>query len=345
VPVNDSIDHIGEAMEAWPWLLGANGPGKGAGGPGQILHMDTRLKTRRKGILLATATAVISGFSVFVNGYGVRAWAEVADATTYTTLKNLMAALLIGALATILWLRRSSEKPAVPTNGRDRWILGVLAVVGGSVPFVLFFEGLAHANSAQAAFIHKTLIIWVAIAALVVLKERIGWPHVGAIALLVWGQIVLLGSLGEFRFGIGEIMILVATLLWSIEVVVAKKVLVGVTSSTVAVARMAGGSVVLVAWVLLRGLEVNWAAVTGSHFMWIMVTGLFLSGYVLTWFAALSRAPAVDVTAVLVGGAVITALLQTTIRGVVLPNPVGLALLALGAGLIGVVSWRAQRSL
>lgn len=307
--------------------------------------MDTRLTTRRKGILLATATAVISGFAVFLNGYGVRAWADVADATTYTTLKNLMAALMIGAFATLLWRRRSPEGPVLPTDRRQGWTLGAMAVVGGSVPFVLFFEGLARASSAQAAFIHKTLIVWVAIGALVILKERIGWPHVAALALLVWGQVVLLGSVENFTIGIGELMILAATLLWSIEVIVAKKVLAGVTSSTLAVSRMIGGSLILVAWVSIRGLEVDWAALTGTHLVWILITGLFLSGYVLTWFGALSRAPAVDVTAVLVAGAVITALLQSTIHGVALPDPVGLALLVMGAGLIGVLSWRAQRSL
>lgn len=336
---------MGKVVEARPSRLGANGPGRWAGRLTEIVHMDTRLNTRRKGILLAAVTAVISGFAVFANGYGVRAWAEVADATTYTTLKNLMAAILIGAFATLLWLRGSAERPAVPGEPRKRWMLGVIAVVGGSVPFVLFFEGLSRASSAQAGFIHKTLIIWVGIAALLFLRERLSWPHVAAIALLVWGQVVLVGSVQGFSFGTGELMVLAATLLWSVEVIVAKKVLAGVTSGTVAVSRMVGGSVILVAWVLFRGVDIEWAAVTGSHLVWVLVTGVFLSGYVLTWFAALSRAPALDVTAVLVAGAVITALLQTTIRGVALPDPVGLALLALGAGLIGVFSWRAQRSL
>ena len=31
-------------------------------------------KTRSWGLALAAATAVVSGFSVFINGYGVRSW-------------------------------------------------------------------------------------------------------------------------------------------------------------------------------------------------------------------------------------------------------------------------------
>lgn len=303
--------------------------------------MDKRLTARQKGILLATTTAVISGFAVFANGSGVRAWAEVADATTYTTLKNLMAATLIGAAATGLWLRGSQEQPALPTQPRQRWALGMIALVGGSVPFVLFFEGLSRASSVQAAFLHKTLIIWVGILALVVLKEKLGWLQVGSIALLVWGQIVVAGSVQGLSFGTGELMILAATLLWSVEVIIAKRILGAVTSSTVALARMAGGSVVLIVWALIRGFPVEWTALSGTHLIWIVATGFLLAGYVVSWFAALSRAPAVDVTAVLVAGAIITALLQTTIRGLALPDPLGLVLIATGAGLAGLISWRA----
>ena len=304
--------------------------------------MDNPFSTRRKGILLATATAVISGLAVFVNGYGVRAWAEVADATTYTTLKNLMAALLIGVVAGVLLRRDSVEKPSIPKSRRQRWMLASIAVLGGSVPFVLFFEGLAAATSAQAAFLHKTLIIWVGILALVFLRERIGWPQVAAIGLLVWGQIALLGLGQQVGFGRGELMILGATLMWSVEVIVAKKVLSEVCWSTVALARMVGGSLVLVLWVLIRGVSVQWTALTSTHFMWIVVTGIFLAAYVLSWFAALSRAPAVDVTAVLVAGALITAFLQTNVRGVAMPNPLGLTLISAGVALVVLISWRAE---
>ena len=49
-----------------------------------------------------------------------------------------------------------------------------VAVVGGSVPFVLFFEGLARAEATQAAFIQKTLVVWVALLAVPLLHERLG---------------------------------------------------------------------------------------------------------------------------------------------------------------------------
>ena len=73
---------------------------------------------------------------------------------------------------------------------------------------------------------------------------------------------------------------------------------------------------------------------------------LFRSGYVSTWFAALSRAPAVDVTAVLVIGAVITALLAVAVNGTPLVPQLGwLAVLLVGAVLVGVPGWRGHDAL
>ena len=63
--------------------------------------------------------------------------------------------------------------------------LAAVAVVGGSVPFLLFFESLARASSIQAAFIHKTLVVWVTLLAVPLLSKRIGPAHVATIGLLV----------------------------------------------------------------------------------------------------------------------------------------------------------------
>ena len=69
------------------------------------------------------------------------------------------------------------------------------------------------------------------------------------------------------------------------------------------------------------------------------VTGLILAGYVAIWFAALARAQAVDVTAVLVFGAVVTALLSRWADGVTFDLG-AVALITLGAILIAVPARR-----
>ena len=80
--------------------------------------------------------------------------------------------MLLVALASAARARRRAHE-APGALGRAQWLglLGV-GVIGGSVPFVLFFEGLARAEATQAAFIQKTLVVWVALLAVPLLRER-----------------------------------------------------------------------------------------------------------------------------------------------------------------------------
>jgi drug/metabolite transporter (DMT)-like permease len=265
----------------------------------------------RRGLLLAFGAALVSGFSVFVNAYGVKA---VPDATVYTTAKNLVAAVILALLA----LAFASAAPSRPMPRLRRGqvaALSAVAVIGGSIPFVLFFEGLARASSNQAQFVHKTLVIWVALLAVPLLGEKLRWLQAAAIGTLVLGQALIGGGLGAFRFGGGEWLILVATLLWAIEVVVAKRLLLQVPARVVALVRMGGGVVLLVAWVAVSGRWSHLAGLSGKGWMWAALTGTILAGYVALWFAALALAPAVDVTAVLVVAAVVTGVLNVVVKG------------------------------
>ena len=293
--------------------------------------MNTR---RRQGILIALATAVISGFSVYLNSFGVKA---VGEATVYTTAKNAVAALILLA---IVGLGRGAGVRVTAPRTPSGW-LGLLAigVVGGSVPFVLFFVGLAQTKAPQAAFLQKTLVLWVAILAVVTLKERLRPVHWIAIALLLAGQWWLGGGVA-FALDSGGLLILIATLLWSAEAVLARWLLASVSSWTLGVVRMGVGSVVLLGWLGVTGRFGMLATLTAAQWGWVLLTGVLLAAYVATWFAALARAQAVDVTAVLVLGAVITALIDAGVRGV-LPGPVPALLCVLaGVGVFAAMAWR-----
>jgi drug/metabolite transporter (DMT)-like permease len=270
-------------------------------------------RSRRTGLVLALATACISGVSIFLNSSGVKAYGSAA---VYTTAKNVVAAIVLSVIVAF-GLRRGTRLTR-PTSRRQWATLGVVAVIGGSVPFVLFFEGLARATATQAAFLHKSLVIWVAILAVAVLKEKVSAVHYAAIAMLIAGQIGLNGGLSGilavFADG-GAMMVLAATLLWSVEVVVSKRVLVDVTPWTLSIARMVGGAVVLIAWSAVNGTLGQVVPASSVQWGWIAVSGLLLAGYVMTWHNALARAQAVDVTAVLVAGALITAVLSGALRG------------------------------
>lgn len=295
------------------------------------------MKTLRWGVLFALATALISGVSIFVNSLAVK---QLPDPAVYTTLKNGVAGLiLIGfALATV----RPATVRAVPARSWG-W-LAVIGVIGGSLPFLLFFGGLAQASAPSAAFIHKTLFIWVAILAVPLLGERLGLAQLGALAVLLVGQAMILTPAGV-TWGMGETMIAAATLLWAGETIVARRVLRTVPAAVVGAARLAIGLVVLAGYLAVTGSLGTIATLTGAQWGWVLLTGVLLSGYVATWFAALQRAPASLVTAILVLGAPVTAGIQALQTGSIPPVPVltGQVLVLLAGGALalgGLRRWR-----
>lgn len=291
--------------------------------------------TRSWGVALAFVTSLVSGVSIYTNGHAVR---RFDGSAAFTTAKNLVATVALGAMLVALTARRSDGGWTPPRTAGARWGLVAVGVVGGSVPFLLFFEGLSRATSSDAAFIHKTLVVWVALLAVVVLRERLGWPHLAAIAALVAGQALLTDDLTGVGPGSGEVLILAATLLWSVEVVVAKRLLGHLSPLTVGVARMALGALVLVGWLAATGQLGDLAAYDAAQWGWVLLTGLLLTGYVSTWYAALARAQAVDVTAVLVFGAVVTAALAGALDGVPLrPDLPGLVLVAAGVAVVSLL--------
>jgi drug/metabolite transporter (DMT)-like permease len=264
-------------------------------------------RTTAWGVGLALVTALISGVSVYLNGRFVKLF---DDPTLLAAVRNglvgIVLALAIGAGGASA-LRRLDR--------RSLATLLVIGVIGGGIPFALFFNGLALSTSPAAALIHKTLFIWVAVLAVVALRERLGLAQLGALGVLAAGTLVLApaGSLGA---GVGEAMILAATLCWAVEVVLVRRLLQGeVPSSLAAASRMVVGSVVLLAVVAATGGLGGVAAYGIEHWTAIAVTGLLLTGYVTTWYAALQRAPATLVTSVLVVGAVVTTSLQALTTG------------------------------
>lgn len=287
--------------------------------------------TVQAGIGLALGAALISGVSVFVNFTGQKAF---TDQVLYTTLKNLVAAaiLVAGALA---------MGGAAEVRGLTRAQLGRLVVVGligGSIPFALFFTGLAEEGAAGAAIIQKTLFVWVALLAVPILGERLGALQVAAMAVLVLGTWLMSSAVDLAASPSGALMIGAATLLWAVEVILVKRLLGGISPAVVGAARLGIGVVFLAGFLLVTGRLGGVGAVSTEGWTWVLVTGVILAGYVGTWYAALRRAPASAVTAVLVIAAPITAGLQLALNGKAPTGPavVG-ALVLLAAG--GALAW------
>lgn len=291
------------------------------------------------GIALGFGAAAISGLAIYLNAFAVK---QLPDAAVYTTLKNAVAALVLVGAA--LALGGVGELRSVD---RRRWpMILAVGVIGGSIPFVLFFTGLAQASAPSAAFIQKTLFVWVALLAVPLLGERLGIAPLAAIAVLVVGQMLILPPEG-IVWGSGETLILIATLLWAVETILVKRLLASVPSHVMAALRMAVGLVVLVGFLAVTGRLSVVAGLAPIQWGWALVTGVVLAGYVATWFAALTRAPASVVTSVLVVGAAITGALTAISKGAP-PSPTvvgGYVLIVAATVVIAVAARRAGREL
>lgn len=256
----------------------------------------------KKGLYFALITALISGIANFLNKYAV---AAVGDSFVFTTAKNILVALLLSSFM-LLPLAVKQLKQLK----KKHWLqLMAVGLVGGSLPFVLFFKGLTITSAVQASFIHKTLFIWVTVLAIPLLKEKFTkWQGLAMVMLL--GGSLFLGGLKTWQFGWGDLLIFLATLLWAAEYIIAKSILKTVNSSVVAWARMFFGSLVLLTWLLLtRGASVLFR-LNSFQWSWTILMSLFLLGFVLTWYAALKRQPASVVTSILVLAFPVTAILS-----------------------------------
>jgi len=283
----------------------------------------------------ALTAALVSGVSVFINKYAI---AGTHDPVLFTALKNGIVALFLAGIVLATHAHRE-----LATLTRAQWTrLCLVGLVGGSVPFALFFTGLSLTTAMNGAFIHKTLFVWVALASVVFLRERFSplqWLGVGVLV----AANTLLGGLSGLTGSMGEALILGATLLWAGEHFVAKRALRDLSAVTVAGARMLLGSVVLFVFLATTGRITYATDLVPTHMGWTLLTAAFLLAYNLTWYAALKRAPASYVAALLVPATLVTTLLTAvyTTQTLTLPGLLSGILTVLGTTLL---VWLAHRA-
>jgi len=259
-------------------------------------------KNFRYATMLALTTAFISGLSNFINKTAVTA---VKDPIFFTVLKNsLVAILLIGILTGL------KKWPEIKSLTKNQWLkLILIGIIGGSIPFALFFTGLSKTSAINASLIHKTLFLWVFVFAIPFLKERMNrWQWIGV--GMIFAANLLIGGFIGFKYNLGELMILGATLLWAIENIIAKKTLKDVSSPVVASGRMVIGSLLLIIFFYTRSGTIAVPPLNLIQWGWIFLTSLLLFGYVTAWYTALKHAPATYVATLLVPATLITNVLS-----------------------------------
>ncbi|MBR9690724.1 DMT family transporter [Candidatus Woesearchaeota archaeon] len=258
----------------------------------------------RKGVLLALTTAMISGVSIFINKFGVSG----INPSMFTFLKNLIVGIFLFSI--IVLFKKFSELKQLKRND---WLkLFTIGLIGGSIPFLLFFNGLKLTSAISASFIHKTLFIWVTLLAALFLKEKINKTYILGAGLLVIANFLLL-SIKSFTIGLGEIMIFAATLLWSAEVALSKYILKDLSFEVVVFGRMFFGSIFILIYLgFTNTLSFN---LSFAQINWVLITSTFLFFYVFTFYAALKLEKASIVTPILLLGSFVTFALNSVYLG------------------------------
>lgn len=262
------------------------------------------MKKSKKGIYLALLAAFISGVSIFLNKYAVDA---IKQPLVFTSIKNTGVAMLL--VTTVIM--SGKWKKILNLGKNELWKLFLIGVIGGSIPFYLFFTGLSQTPAVNGAIIQKTLIIWVAILAWPLLKEKMSFKKTALVALL-FGANLLVGGFKGFKFSQGEGLILLATLFWAIETIIVKKALVKIDPVILVTARMGIGSIILLIMsAVLQPVALNKVVnLSINQWFWIILTMITLFGYVTSWYTALKHASATSVMAILVGSTLVTNILS-----------------------------------
>ena len=280
----------------------------------------------RKGLLLVAVTAVISGAAIFVSKLGLKDF----DPALFTWLRNtIVAVLLLGIVA------GAGEWGAFKKlTARDWMKLAAIGLIGGSIPFLLFFQGLTLTSAANASFIHKTMFVWAALLAAPLLGERIGRRLLPAAVLFLLGNALLLKLLpGGSGPQFGDLLILGATLLWAGENVLSKHVLRTIPPKIVALGRMGIGSLIILGVLIATGKLTLLGQLPPLHLGWVALTALFPLGYVLTWYAGLREIKVTTATSILLLGSPVTTLLSALGSGLLPSVPQGLGIALIAGGL------------
>ncbi|MDP2685415.1 MAG: DMT family transporter, partial [bacterium] len=252
---------------------------------------------KQKGILLVFSTALISGVSIYINSLGVK----FGNPYVFTGMKNLAVGVF---LFSVILLIKDYKK--IKALKRKQWLrLLLVGLIGGAVPFLLFFQGLSMTLAAKGSFIHKTLFIFVSFLAVYFLKEKINKSMLVGLGALLVGLVLFLGIQPQ-ALAWGDLLILIATIMWAVEIIISKKLLKTISPNIVAWGRMFFGGIFIMIF-LLNTRQISEVFVYNpQQWMWIGITSIFLLGYVLTFYHGLKYVRASVATSILALGAPIT---------------------------------------
>jgi transporter family protein len=293
----------------------------------------------RLGYSLAVLNMVISGVAIYVNSLGVRMF---SDSTLYTALKNSVVGI---ALLVPLVFSGRSRADWRRLGVREWLLLIVVALIGGSVSYALYFRGLQLTTPVTASLVDHTQFLFVALFAALFIGERFSPAIWAALGALLAGLTLGIGA-GAVRLDAGLPFVAAATLLFAADFVLMKYLLRSVTALTVMTFKMTLGSLLLFLFVAATGRAGTIGQLSLLQWGFAGITGLILLAFSVTSVLGLRHASATATTAIPAGSPIITTALVIVSRHVAIPpwRWLGLSLALLAVLTIFLLGRRQEQS-
>lgn len=281
------------------------------------------------GTLLAVLTAVISGVSIPLN----KIFVVNLDTTLFTALRSL----IIGIIFLFIISRQNFN---LKKFKKLQWkYLLAIALVGGATAFLLFFSGLKLTTAGRAAFLQKTLPLYVLVLAFIFLKEKIRQKQLFAILLMFLGTIVLYYTqINPAELwaspSTGDLLVIGAAFLWAVESVMAKEAMIkGENNFVVSFARMFFGGLILFSVLILAGNYSLLLNISTEQMFNISISTIILFAYVFCWYWSIKLINVSKASTILLLAPVISLILGLVFLGEPVPmmQLVGSALILVGA--------------
>ena len=294
-----------------------------------------RAKNNRemKGTILALLAAAISGAAITAN----KIFIVSMDPTVFTSLRSLIIGLAFLAIIFFQSRFRLTDVGKSLKSANWKYMLAI-AIIGGAAAFLLFFSGLKLTTSGRAAFLHKTMPIYVAVFAYWFLREKISIKQTYALIIMLLGTVLIFGaeiSPAELWSNpmLGDFLVLGATVLWAVENTIARKAMVrGDTNWVVSFSRMFIGALVLFGAAGVMGKLGLMMTLTSGQAVNILISTAILFGYVFFWYYSIRLINVSKASAMLMLAPVVSLALGAAFLGEPAPmvQLIGSALILLG---------------
>ncbi|MFC1711737.1 DMT family transporter [Patescibacteria group bacterium] len=263
--------------------------------------MSNKQNISKKGIFFVLLTALISGFAIFIN----KKFVSFTDPYIFTSFKNTFVGLFL--LSLIISLNKVSKLKKLSIKN---WLsLILIGLIGGGIPFLLYFKGLSLTTAMQASFIHKNLFLLVALLAPILLSEKVNKNFLIAGLFILIGNALLLTNAFPLSLSTGNLLVLAAVFFWAMENIISKKVLKSLDADLVSWGRMFFGSIFLIMFLGVTGRLGQISVLTSRQVLEILASSFILLSYVITWYRGLKLLPVTIATSILVLGSPVTAIL------------------------------------